>query len=89
MKQIAIILFVAVIGLASAAAGQLHFPLQVKHNRQLPTDPNDLNRIVGGTNVTNGGAPHQVAIFRSGGFLCGGSLIGSKSVLTAAHCVYG
>ena len=48
-----------------------------------------LNRIIGGKQVEVGGAPYQVALFRSGSFICGGSLIAPNKVLTAAHCVYG
>ena len=49
---------------------------------------NDPNRVINGTNVQDGGAPHQVAIFQNGFFICGGSLIGPQSVLTGATCVY-
>lgn len=46
-------------------------------------------RIVGGKNVTSGGAPYQIALYRNNTYHCGGSLIGARSVLTAATCVYG
>ena len=67
--------------------------------RDVPVHPVDVQqwdliehgngRIVGGRNVTNGGAPYQVALYRSGLFYCGGSLVGARSVVTAAHCIYG
>jgi secreted trypsin-like serine protease len=52
-------------------------------------DLDDL-AIVGGTNAPAGLFPHQVSIqTRSGFHFCGGSLIGDRHVLTAAHCVQG
>jgi len=49
----------------------------------------DGGRIVGGTNAKPGEFPHQVALYNHGRFFCGGSLIKSDKVLTAAHCCYG
>ncbi|XP_052892352.1 serine protease SP24D-like [Anopheles moucheti] len=45
-------------------------------------------RIVGGSVAAEGQFPHQVALLRSNALTCGGSLIDSRWVLTAAHCVY-
>lgn len=47
------------------------------------------SRIIGGCGVETGEAPYQVAIYHGISFICGGALIGSKVVLTTAHCVYG
>jgi len=46
-------------------------------------------KVVGGTEAADGEIPYQIAMLRSGSFICGGSLIGPTTVLTAAHCVYG
>lgn len=48
-------------------------------------------KIVGGVNAEEGEAPFQVQLFRktwsSASFLCGGSLISPRTVLSAGHCV--
>lgn len=48
-------------------------------------DESNLYRIVGGQVVIPNSWPWQVAL-KKGGFFCGGSLINSQWILTAAHC---
>ncbi|XP_049540844.1 serine protease SP24D-like [Anopheles darlingi] len=45
------------------------------------------NRIVGGQLADDTQLPYQIALFYEGRFRCGGSIIGDRLVLTAAHCV--
>lgn len=45
-----------------------------------------IDRIVGGTEASPGDWPWQVVVFASG-IQCGGSLVASTWVLTAAHCL--
>uniref|UniRef100_T1H521 Peptidase S1 domain-containing protein n=1 Tax=Megaselia scalaris TaxID=36166 RepID=T1H521_MEGSC len=46
------------------------------------------DRIVGGREIQIRQVPYQVSIQRFGSHWCGGSLISSNVVLTAAHCFY-
>lgn len=50
--------------------------------------PHSRPRIVGGSNSQPGDWPWMAAIYRDDQFICGGSLITSSHVLTAAHCFY-
>jgi trypsin len=43
--------------------------------------------VVGGTNVPNGAYPFMASVQDDGFHFCGGSVIASNWVLTAAHCV--
>lgn len=44
-------------------------------------------RIVGGDFAAPNQFPHQIAILSGDQIRCGGSIIGDRFVLTAAHCV--
>ncbi|KAK2848576.1 hypothetical protein Q5P01_008410 [Channa striata] len=44
------------------------------------------NKIIGGQDAIPGSWPWQAGLYKSGSLFCGGSLISSQWVLTAAHC---
>ncbi|CAL7948235.1 unnamed protein product [Xylocopa violacea] len=46
-------------------------------------------QIVGGRDAPVGKFPYQVSLRSSGSHFCGGSIISSRYILTAAHCVQG
>eukprot|EP00058_Branchiostoma_floridae_P004012 XP_002589500.1 hypothetical protein BRAFLDRAFT_88359 [Branchiostoma floridae] len=45
------------------------------------------DRIIGGFEATPGSVPWQVSLQRSGSHFCGGTLLNSQWVLSAAHCL--
>lgn len=47
----------------------------------------ESDKIVGGNLISISEAPYQAALLYSGSFICGASIISSKYLLTAAHCV--
>ncbi|XP_066927235.1 chymotrypsin B-like [Clytia hemisphaerica] len=46
-----------------------------------------MSRIIGGQDAKAHSWPWQIGLHRNGRFICGGSIINSRWVVTAAHCV--
>uniref|UniRef100_A0A8C9Z2C9 Transmembrane serine protease 3 n=1 Tax=Sander lucioperca TaxID=283035 RepID=A0A8C9Z2C9_SANLU len=62
---------------------------QLGYSRFCGSRPKYHTRIVGGNISKPGQFPWQVSLHFNSEHLCGGSIITSRWVLTAAHCVYG
>lgn len=50
---------------------------------------NDETRVIGGQNASLNQFPYQVSLRYKGTHSCGGSILDSKTILLAAHCVAG
>ena len=46
------------------------------------------SRVVGGQNAKAHSWPWQIGLQKDGAFMCGGSIINRRWVVTAAHCVH-
>ncbi|CAG5043395.1 unnamed protein product [Parnassius apollo] len=76
--------------LATLLVGSLAFPKRYADVSTLYGHSDPTGRIVGGSVAPEGSIPYMVALtngllLRS--FLCGGSLVSTRHILTAAHCI--
>ncbi|KAG6449237.1 trypsin CFT-1-like [Manduca sexta] len=71
----------------AACGAALAEQLQVK-TVSLPTNSTTDSRIVGGSPVSIEQYPFIVQVLYNSQLLCGGSLVTTRHVLTAAHCVF-
>jgi len=55
-------------------------PIDVNYN-------NGTGKIINGNDVPLKKFPWYVSLMKKGDFLCGGTLLNSRTVMTAAHCV--
>nr|AID60349.1 trypsin-15 [Nilaparvata lugens] len=84
--------FLALLGMVGLASASLRLPLPMeviqKHPHLMHEPIHPDARIVYGKPVGAGEAQYQIGLFRSGSFICGGSIINRNTIVTAAHCVY-
>uniref|UniRef100_V5I8M2 Chymotrypsin BI n=1 Tax=Anoplophora glabripennis TaxID=217634 RepID=V5I8M2_ANOGL len=89
--------FLAIVSWAAAMPAEVPFdaleglelvPNNIYKEPINPAKPEDLpaSRVIGGVEVAPNSIPYQVAIVINGLSFCGGSLISTNRVLTAAHC---
>lgn len=89
MSSIALIVFFLAVALCRVAMGDSFG--NTTQNASLPL-VKILQKIVGGTAASSGQFPYQVQLqinTASSGYLCGGTLVSSSYVVTAAHCFNG
>lgn len=70
---------------------QMYFESASKPTRKCGVPPLGASRIVGGTETAKNELPYQALLKMSkigtnNSAICGGTLVGSKHVITAAHC---
>jgi secreted trypsin-like serine protease len=86
MRHLFALIFVCS-SLASVVASSTQGRKERRYLRRKLEDPEFQLRIIGGDNADEDRYPYYVALMRKGGsFICGGTLIASDVVLTAAHC---
>ncbi|CAG9810850.1 unnamed protein product [Chironomus riparius] len=67
----------------------------IRHRWQINANQlsNDIKRgsgrIVGGVDTDISEIPHQITLYFRRGFTCGGSILNTNTILSAAHCTFG
>ncbi|KAG8233151.1 hypothetical protein J437_LFUL018509 [Ladona fulva] len=64
-------------------------PLQKKHGNDTESKIHPTGRIIDGAPALRGQFPYQVVVYMDNSYMCGGSIISSQWILTAAHCALG
>jgi len=82
-------LILVLANIAIALAGLIKPNVEPNTDFFMEDNPETIGRVIGGSTAGSGAVPHQIMLLRSGSFTCGGSLIGTRTVLTAAHCIDG
>jgi len=84
-----IIMFVTSLSMTSVYASEQSYSLRFVAGLEGGNDNSVAvsSYIIGGDNSERN-YPWMVALYQSGGFICGGVLISSNWIATAAHCVY-
>lgn len=88
MNSFSVIFLASAFTLASAKSTDFAPSATISENRSIFDDP---TRIVNGLKATVGQFPHQVLLRRTenGQFLCSGSIISNRWIITSAHCTKG
>jgi trypsin len=83
-----LVAFLALVALAHAEVATYFRPDLFKNKAELTRRvPHPL--IVGGNPANNGDFPYQLGMLFNGAFRCGGSIISTNWILSAAHCLDG
>ncbi|XP_070507822.1 transmembrane protease serine 9-like [Chironomus tepperi] len=78
------VLFVATV----SASPTVQHRWQITANKLSPEVQRGEGRIVGGVDTDISRIPHQVVLYFRRSFTCGGSILNTNTILSAAHCTF-